>query len=86
MTITIPPEALEAAARASYEAFHKIKSYEPPFDELSNYAKSVEIEAARAAALVLLENWPGVRMMVDIDTGDDAAIKLPLPQEPTDDK
>ncbi len=26
--------------------------------------------------------WPGMRMMVDIDTGDDAAIKLPLTQEP----
>lgn len=28
---------------------------------------------------------PGMRMMVDIDTGDDAALKLPLPQEASDD-
>lgn len=33
-----------------------------------------------------LNAWPGVRMMVDIDTGDDAAIKLPLPQETRDDQ
>lgn len=33
-------------------------------------------------AAAVINAWPGMRMMVDIDTGDDAAIKLPLPQEP----
>lgn len=39
--------------------------------------------AEHAAAVI--NSWPGVRMMVDIDTGDDSALKLPLPQEKRDD-
>lgn len=35
------------------------------------------------AIAAAINAWPGVRMMVDIDTGDDAAIKLPL-TEPRD--
>lgn len=33
---------------------------------------------AKDAIAAALAAWPGMRMMVDIDTGDDAAIKLPL--------
>lgn len=36
----------------------------------------------RTALTAGLAAWPGLRMMVDIDTGDDAALKLPLTQEP----
>ncbi len=36
------------------------------------------------AIAAALNAWPGMRMMVDIDTGDDAAIKLPLQQENSD--
>ena len=35
-------------------------------------------KAVRRVAEGLLKAWPGMRMMVDIDTGDDAAIKLPF--------
>ena len=41
--------------------------------------EGIRNEATLIAAA--LNAWPGMRMMVDIDTGDDAAIKLPLPQE-----
>ena len=37
------------------------------------------------AIAAALNAWPGMRIMVDIDTGDDAAIKLPLPKESSDD-
>ena len=61
----IPPEAVEAAARAIGEETY-----------VGN--KQTLRDAATAAILAALEAWPGMRIMVDIDTGDDAAIKLPL--------
>lgn len=36
------------------------------------------------ALAAALNAWPGIRMMVDIDTGDDSALKLPLPQGASD--
>ena len=54
--------------------------YYAAHDAVSRGASIREVIAAA------LNAWPGMRMMVDIDTGDDAAIKLPLPpQEASDD-
>ena len=39
----------------------------------------------RTVIAAALDAWPGVRMMVDIDTGNDSALKLPLPTEKSDD-
>lgn len=53
MTITIPPAALEAAARAVCAG-----------DQWGNpcFKPCVDcLQEARAAALALLENWPGMR-------------------------
>ena len=71
--MNIPQQALEAGARAIGEETY-----------VGN--KETLRDAARACCLAMLKAWPGMRMMVDIDTGDDAAIKLPLPpQEASDD-
>lgn len=72
-TITIPPEAVEAAASAYTAVIYCGDGTTREFHE-----------AIEAAILAALESWPGMRIMVDIDTGDDAAIKLPLPQEASD--
>ena len=48
MTITIPAEALEAAAKVVRRMMAVVNPYTPE-------------EIAHAAALALLENWPGVQ-------------------------
>lgn len=48
-------------------------------EEENSFGQSWAIILAAA-----INAWPGMRMMVDIDTGDDAAIKLPLLQEASD--
>lgn len=56
---------------------------------MSTYHKTIKKRPGSAwqeAIAAALNAWPGMRMMVDIDTGDDAAIKLPLPQETRDDE
>lgn len=52
---------------------------------LAAFSKSQETTYNRIIAAAL-NAWPGMRMMVDIDTGDDAAIKLPLPQKDQSDE
>ena len=42
-------------------------------------------KSGREALAAALNAWPGIRMMVDLDTGDDSALKLPLPKESSDD-
>lgn len=72
--IHIPPTALENGCSAYTAAIYRGNGTQAEFRE-----------AIRAAFLAIVENWEGMRMMVDIDTGDDAAIKLPLTEQ-TDDK
>lgn len=79
--ITIPDEALEAHAKAllTHETWG-LRSW----SDLSDAEREERLEGSEVACLAMIRAWPGMRMMVDIDTGDDAAIKLPLLQEASD--
>lgn len=63
--ITIPPAALEAAARAAYETPVPGCSGAgfPSWENAEEYVKDYHRSEAHAAALALLENWPGMREM-----------------------
>ena len=76
-TITIPPEALEKAARDIFRVgFDREPLPHDPFDEdRLAFARKY----ARAAALALLEAWPGMFMTDNWDGVE--SIILPLPQE-----
>lgn len=82
MTITIPPAALEAAARAIEQS---LKTARITLESEDGYKPE-----ARAAALALLENWPGMEhdpgAIVTDWHRDPGKIILPLPQENPDDK
>ena len=84
--IVIPPEALEAAARAAYETpIPGASSWgEKPWEEVDGMLREYFVWQASAAIAAAIAAWPGMRIMVDIDTGDDSALKLPLPQEASD--
>jgi hypothetical protein len=61
--ITIPPEALEAAARvlhANLELFEDL-----PWEDLSDEDQEEYLAQARAACLAMLKAWPG--MGIDIE-------------------
>ncbi len=77
--ITIPSEALEAAAKELLEQFLflYIKRNRDPFewDELSDEAKEDLRDKARAACLAMLRAWPDA----GVECGN---LVLPLPQEP----
>jgi hypothetical protein len=62
MTITIPPAALEAAARALREEVRQRLNVVSPetWEELNPVLQNDYLNEARAAALALLENWPGM--------------------------
>ena len=75
----IPDEVVEAGAKAAYENQRTRK-----WDRCGYVGQQQLRRDARAAIAAAINAWPGMRMMVDIDTGDDAAIKLPLPQEASD--
>lgn len=85
----IPPEVVEAAAMAAWNEDRRQAAINrrpgagrmPSWDSLGALRQTHHMNQARAAIAAALNAWPGMRMMVDIDTGDDAAIKLPLPQE-----
>jgi hypothetical protein len=71
--ITIPPEALEAAAKAMWKT-----------DDPSQW----ELGMARAACLAMLKAWPGMEhdqgaLVTDIYR-DPGKIILPLPKEASD--
>ena len=81
----LPREVVEAAAIvlmsrlmvSQQDALHVWSGmYEPEKEQFRR--------EARASLAAALNAWPGIRMMVDIDTGDDSALKLPLPQEVSD--
>lgn len=70
--ITIPPEALEAAAKAMWKT-----------DDPSQW----ELGMARAACLAMLRAWPGSYSLKENDSAeirDVAAIILPLTEKPND--
>ncbi len=85
MTITIPPEALEAAARAMAKAGYGFAGIEltDPYTADSDYWDHIAHAAIRAA----LTAWPGMGpIRTDQPIGDWCdklpAIILPLPKEP----
>ena len=81
--LTIPPEALEAAAKAI--CFER-------YDGISAEAQMLWRAQARAACLAMIKAWPGMKHELDWDawlgerhTPNRIAIILPLPQkEPRD--
>jgi hypothetical protein len=93
----IPDEAVEKAAMAAYAEWVKqvyareatnpdmagevIDDLCPFWEDMSDEMRLEWMAQARAACAAMLASWPNIRMMVDIETGDDAALKLPLPQE-----
>lgn len=83
--ITIPPKALEAAAKAICK--DAVDIFRP-----GKTACVVCKSNARAACLAMLKAWPGMKHELDWDawlgerhTPNRIAIILPLPQEPTND-
>ena len=92
--ITIPPEAVEAAARADYEmtrdealSDHGIMAsltYRP-WEDLSVDGKEYYMKHATAALRAGIAAWPGMHTGWQcIGCGDDAQIILPLPQDTRD--
>lgn len=95
--ITIPPEALEAAARAVHNIDRKIAGEDqwPAWEDISPTDQRRRLHRARAACLAMLKNWPGMKPCLAF-TGDQsrewpddyvearmgAALLLPLPKEP----
>ena len=86
--ITIPPEAVEAAARAVHDIDRKIVGYDeyPPWEELSPRDQRWRTHRALAAIRAALAAWPGMGpICTDQPIGDWCdklpAIILPLPQE-----
>jgi hypothetical protein len=88
--ITIPPEALDAAAKAAY-LDHVVRSsggYWPDWDQLDHSVRDGYRSEARAACLAMLKNWPG---MVEKRANENLllanlnpAIILPLTETPND--
>lgn len=69
--IIIPPEALEAAAKARYEKWaeqtradeqfdgYAIELLCPPWSDINEDYRAELMEQERAACLAMLRNWPG---------------------------
>ena len=71
--ITIPPEALEAAARAHAK-----------MNEGHDEWWFLHVDKVRASCLAMLKEWPGMDTGPNIYGRQDAIIHLPLTQENTD--
>lgn len=87
--ITIPPEAVEAAARADYEmtrdralSDHGIMASLTycPWEDLSVDSKEYYMEHACAALRAGIAAWPGVFYHPE-RPDEEACVFLPLPQE-----
>lgn len=61
--ITIPPEALEAAARAVHDIDRKIAGEDqwPAWEDISPTDKQRRLHRVRAALLAGLKAWPGMK-------------------------
>lgn len=78
INITIPPEALKAAARALREFYS---------DEPVSVCDGVSYKAARAACLSILNAWPGAfQTTTQINRDATEVLILPLPTENTNDQ
>ena len=86
--ITIPPEAVEAAAKADYEmtrdealADHGIMASLTycPWENLSVDGKEYYMKHATAALRAALAAWPGMWRIKVVDF--ESKVILPLPQE-----
>lgn len=86
MTITIPPEALEAVARVLHD--HGEIFDDLPWEDLSEDDQECYIEEARAALQAGLKAWPGI-IETEIkwkhpgDSITAPSLILPLPMENT---
>jgi len=86
--LPIPPEAVEAAARAAYDSWQTQRNWSvPAWDKLDEEFRERSRKEARAAFLAMLEAWPGMHQFALPDNrGTFSALILPLTQEKTDDK
>lgn len=84
MNITIPPEALEKAAKElrkfRMQKFRMGDTASVKWDELNNYAKEYWLSQTRAACLALINNWPGMEVFSIMSDGEESIV-LPIPQE-----
>ena len=80
--ITIPPEVLEAAARAIYDILEGAVANQDYGRQMRQWEQAQEL--ARAACLAMLKAWPG---MFTYKYHDDTttALIIPLPKENTND-
>lgn len=80
--ITIPPAALEAAARAMAKAGYGFAGIEltDPYTADADYWD----HTARAACLAMVQAWPGMSIEKFAPWSKDRIIHLPLPQETSD--
>lgn len=91
-TITIPPEAVEAAARALYEAwcaFHGVTETSRPWEDIDDddEERNACVAEARAAIRAALESWPGVTTTSWFENGvRKAVLNIPLPTNETSTK
>jgi hypothetical protein len=86
---TIPPEALEAAAKELYEVHPYTDEDDDviPWEELYMIDKEEYLDFARSACLAMLKAWPGMMHIIEGEPGRESAeIILPLPKENTSDK
>ena len=93
----IPPEAVEAAAKAKHKRFVDTHpGYQwPTWDSMTDPIKAEMIDQQQAAILAALRAWPGVRehsVQVPDDNSEDIryvlkpiGVILPLTQENADD-
>ena len=82
--ITIPPEALEAAAIAEWEHERCRVSGLPPFEELHPAIKKRALDRVNSVCQAMLNAWPGMVQypVMEIDCTP-PKIVLPLPTEST---
>ena len=79
--ITIPPEALDAAAKTLCRERHPCWSIVAEIFETDHDGQATEFRSlARAVILATLETWPGMDTGPNIYGRQDAIIHLPLPQ------
>ena len=78
--ITIPPKALEGAAKELYEVHPYTDEDDDviPWEELHMIDKEEYLDSAHSACRAMLRNWPGMFPQVGYHGME---IILPLPQE-----
>ena len=82
--ITIPPEAVEAHAKALLT--HETWGYRS-WDDLSEAERDERIEGSEVAIRAALAAWPGAAVChytIADDEGYEMVLPLPFPQEKTD--